>query len=97
MYDSQSCCFSNIQVGDIMSGEGETNGWCGKRCVKMQSFVGWAMFLQFYRENIYFASSRAYLVYNMKPLVAGEGLPLRPLLEATLSGIEKSQSNMSTF
>lgn len=55
------------------------------------------MFLQFCRENIYFTSSRAYLVYNMKPLVAGEGLPLRSLLEATLSGIEKSQSNMSTF
>lgn len=33
----------------------------------------------------------------MKPLVAGEKIPLRPLLEATLSGIEKSQSHMSTF
>lgn len=25
MYDSQRCCFFNIQVGDIMSGEGKTN------------------------------------------------------------------------
>lgn len=35
MYDSQRYCFFNIQVGDIMSGEGKTNECCGKRCAKM--------------------------------------------------------------